>query len=161
MAVIVEFPQQLSFDDLHPAWWGSPALWNEREYITSIERPVEAQALLNIWLEARAIRHLGSYRQHLNDYEARILALELRCLHENPFYSAGMKYEWIAARMNGANYTARQVKAILESVTDILRNAEMVRVLDILDAAEQRRTSYFRGVVREVLSEVGGLRQAA
>lgn len=133
-------------------WWIDDSKWAEREYVTTRERPVEDMALLHIWLAARAMKHLDLYRYSLTSIEARVLDLEQICLRYNRHYSAGMRYEWIARKM-GQEYSPRQVKLLLDDVTDILRRAEMVQVLDLIEAAEKRKTVYFRDLVKEALRE--------
>jgi len=133
-------------------WWVHEPYWQEREYITTRERPVEDAALLHIWLASRALQRLDVYRWSLTKIEANTLALELRCFRENKHYSAGMRYEWIAGHM-GREWTPRQIKGILDDVSDVLRRAEMARVLEIIEGAEKRKTQYFREVVREAIRE--------
>ena len=158
MAKVLNFPGDYSGDlftlpDGNPRlWWAEETFWQEREYITTITRTVEDMALLNIWLEARALQRVDSYRYVLSEVEEMALRYELRCLRENKHYSALMRHEWIAEHM-GRDFAPKQVKSILLEVTDILRRAEMARVLDILEQAEKRRTSYFKGIVVEVLRE--------
>lgn len=133
-------------------WYCDEALWREREYVTTRDRPTEDMALLHIWLAARALRRIDLYRYTLTEIESRILRLEHQCLHENRHYSASMKFEWIAKRM-GVDYTPRQVKLLLDDISDIIRRAEMLRVLDLIEAAEKRKTQYFKELVKEAIRE--------
>ncbi len=160
MAIILKFQWQAheERDDEH--WWVNAKLWADRTHVECVSRPTETKALLHLWLEARALRHYDSYRTILTSVERRAKGLELEALR-TPHIRGEALYEYVAKRMSSSDdkWTWRRAQGILEDVTDILRQAELSRVLELQAKAAKRRSTYFREVVQEVMAE--GIEKAA
>lgn len=136
-------------------WWQRRALWGERVLGDSVERPVEDAALLNIYLEARALEHLDDYALTLTATEYRVLELERTCRRRNTLLQGWSLYAWIAAEMPGfaGEWTARRVKAVLDDATDVIRTAELENVVAEIEKAARERDRVYRKIVREVMTE--------
>lgn len=158
MAVILQFEAHIQRDDSD--YWINAKLWADRTHVECVSRPTETKALLHLWLEARALRHYDSYRTILTSVERRAKGLELEALRTSHIRGEAL-YEYVAKRMSSSDdkWTWRRAQGILEDVTDILRQAELSRVLELQAKAAKRRTTYFREVVQEVMAE--GLEKAA
>lgn len=136
-------------------WWARPALWAERELADSITRPCEDRAILNVYLQARALGHVHEYSQTLDAFEFRAFTLEKEAKEKYPHLSGWTLYEWIAERMAGfdGEWTPRRVKGLLDNVSDIVQAAEMERLLALVEAERKRGVVEFKAVVREVMAE--------
>ena len=136
-------------------WWVKPSLWAERELVEVITRPIEDQALLNVYLQARALEHLADYRDTLTAHEYQALTLEHRCKRERPHLHGWDVYVWIAGQMLGyaGEWTPRRVKGLHDNVTEIVQAAEMERLLALVEAERKRGIVEFKAVVREVMAE--------
>lgn len=136
-------------------WWVKPALWAERELVEVISRPIEDRALLNIYLQARALEHLDEYRFTLSPWEHKAFALEQTCKRDNPHVTGWALYTWVGERMLGyaGEWTPRRVKGLLDNVTEIVQAAEMERLLALVEAERKRGIVEFKAVVREVMAE--------
>ena len=136
-------------------WWARPALWAERELGDSITRPCEDRAILNVYLQARALGHVHEYSQTLDTFEFRAFTLEKEAKEKYPHLSGWALYGWIAERMAGfdGEWTPRRVKGLLDNVSDIVQAAEMERLLALVEAERKRGVVEFKAVVREVMAE--------
>ncbi len=144
-------------------WWVKPALWAERELVEVISRPIEDRALLNIYLQARALEHLDEYRFTLSPWEHKAFALEQTCKRDNPHVTGWALYTWVSERMGGyaGEWTARRVKGLLDDVTEIVQACEIERLLERVEAARKQQTREFRDIVREVVFETAAETWAA
>lgn len=168
MAVILNFSvfeqAHIERDDAYDdsGWWVNPKIWADRTHVECIERPVEARALLNLYLEARALRHYNRYRTILTPVERKAKALELEALR-TPHIRGEALFGYVASRLTtaGDKWTWRRARGILEDITDVLRNAELAALLDLQAKAEKRKSDYFRSVVQDVLREGVGADEVA
>lgn len=137
------------------SWWVKPALWAERELVEVISRPIEDRALLNIYLQARALEHLDEYRFTLSPWEHKAFALEQTCKRDHAHVTGWALYEWVGERMGGyaGEWTPRRVKGLLDDVTEIVQACEIERLLERVEAERKRGAREFREIVREVVFE--------
>lgn len=91
----------------------------------TIFRPYEYRAMKNIRDQARAMRRFYLYGDTgtLSAVERRCLDVEADTRANYPHLRGDAMYEHIATHM-GTDYTPRQVRAILEDATDVLRQQE-------------------------------------
>ena len=91
----------------------------------TIFRPYEYRAMHNMHNEGRAMRRFYLYGDTgtLSDVERRCLYIESDTRTHFAHLKGDALYEHIATSM-GSDYTARQVRGILEDATDVLRQQE-------------------------------------
>lgn len=91
----------------------------------TIFRPYEYRAMKNIRDEARAMKRFYLYGDTgtLTEVERRCLYIESDTRANFPHLRGDAMYEHMATSM-GSDYTPRQVRAILEDATEVLRQQE-------------------------------------
>lgn len=136
-------------------WWVRPSLWAERELVEVITRPCEDRAILNVYLQARALEHLDDYRFTLSVWEFQAFRFEAECKRKYPHLTGWSMYGWIAEHMGGydGEWTPLRVKGLLDNVSDIVQAAEIERLLELVEAERKRGVVEFKAVVREVMAE--------
>jgi hypothetical protein len=136
-----------------PRSWTDAALWDDRPRARteSVNRPTEARALLNVHLQARALAQVDEYTQTFTAHELRAFTCEKEALQKHPHLTEWARYEWIAERMPGFahEWTARRVKAVLQDVSEFMRQSEIERLLDIAETERKQDARAWRGKVHE------------
>ena len=120
--VLIEFPRQL---ELPLVWWHDTNLWRERRHVSSVQRPVEDEALDNVYYSSRAMS--GKFGRGLNGLERKVYFLELLSISRNPKYFTAVEHQrWIAAK---SRLSVPIVKDILNGVRHVIH--ELVRTEDL------------------------------
>lgn len=147
---IIEFPRQL---ELQLVWWQKPSLWRERHHVSTISRPVEDEALDNVYYSSRAIS--GNFGRRLNGLERKVFQLELHSLQKNPKYFTAVDHQnWIAKR---TGLTNAMVKDTLNGIRYVI--SELVRTDDL--AIEQAWKITAKEILQELAAEQYAMKRFA
>lgn len=137
---VIEFPKQL---ELPLVWWHKPHLWRERHHVSSVQRPVEDEALDNVYAQSRGAK--GHLDRGLNGLERKVYRLELKSFHECPrYFNEKERHVWVA---NKTGLTIHMVKDILNEVSWVLRDLDTAEIVQAT-----RADVLWRDLVREAMS---------